>query len=79
MVQNTSLLMVHMMKQIELQHKLVIERVLVLSTLICVHTMLKDLKTLGYEVAEQLDWNVPNHLIVPTGSGAMLKCNLQRI
>jgi threonine synthase len=29
-------------------------------------------KTLGYEVAEQLDWNVPNHLIVPTGSGAML-------
>ena len=29
-------------------------------------------KTLAYEVAEQLDWNVPNHLIVPTGSGAML-------
>ena len=29
-------------------------------------------KTLGYEVAEQLDWNTPNHLIVPTGSGAML-------
>ena len=29
-------------------------------------------KTLAYEVAEQLDWNVPNHLVVPTGSGAML-------
>ena len=31
-------------------------------------------KTLAYEVAEQLDWNVPNHLIVPTGSH--VKCNL---
>ena len=29
-------------------------------------------KTLAYEVAEQLDWNAPNHLVVPTGSGAML-------
>ena len=29
-------------------------------------------KTLAYEAAEQLDWNTPNHLIVPTGSGAML-------
>ena len=29
-------------------------------------------KTLAYEVAEQLDWNTPNHLVVPTGSGAML-------
>ena len=29
-------------------------------------------KTLGYEVAEQLDWNVPDQLIVPVGSGAML-------
>ena len=29
-------------------------------------------KTLAYEVAEQLDWNVPDQLIVPTGSGAML-------
>ena len=32
-------------------------------------------KTLAYEAAEQLDWNVPNHLIVPTGSGAMLNAN----
>lgn len=29
-------------------------------------------KTLAYEVAEQLDWSVPDQLIVPTGSGAML-------
>ena len=29
-------------------------------------------KTLAYEVAEQLDWKVPDQLIVPTGSGAML-------
>lgn len=29
-------------------------------------------KTLAYEVAEQLDWNTPDHLIVPVGSGAML-------
>ena len=29
-------------------------------------------KTLAYEVAEQLDWAVPDQLIVPVGSGAML-------
>ncbi len=29
-------------------------------------------KTLAYEVAEQLNWKVPDQLIVPTGSGAML-------
>ena len=29
-------------------------------------------KTLAYEVAEQLGWNVPSNLIVPVGSGAML-------
>lgn len=29
-------------------------------------------KTLAYEVAEQLDWQVPDHLIIPVGSGAML-------
>ena len=29
-------------------------------------------KTLAYEVAEQLGWQVPDQLIVPTGSGAML-------
>ncbi|MEM2161011.1 MAG: threonine synthase, partial [Candidatus Nitrosotenuis sp.] len=29
-------------------------------------------KTLAYEVAEQLDWNVPDQLVVPVGSGAML-------
>ena len=29
-------------------------------------------KTLAYEVAEQLDWHVPDHLVVPVGSGAML-------
>ena len=29
-------------------------------------------KTLAYEVAEQLDWKVPDQLVVPTGSGAML-------
>ena len=29
-------------------------------------------KTLAYEVAEQLDWRVPDQLIVPVGSGAML-------
>jgi len=29
-------------------------------------------KTLAYEVAEQLNWQVPDQLIVPVGSGAML-------
>lgn len=29
-------------------------------------------KTLAFEVAEQLDWKVPDHLVVPVGSGAML-------
>jgi len=29
-------------------------------------------KTLAFEVAEQLDWDVPDHLVVPVGSGAML-------
>ena len=29
-------------------------------------------KTLAYEVAEQLNWEVPDHLIIPVGSGAML-------
>ncbi len=29
-------------------------------------------KTLAFEVAEQLDWQIPDHLVVPVGSGAML-------
>ncbi len=29
-------------------------------------------KTLAFEVAEQLDWQIPDQLIVPVGSGAML-------
>ncbi len=29
-------------------------------------------KTLGFEVCEQLNWNAPDHVIVPTGSGALL-------
>ncbi len=29
-------------------------------------------KTLAYEAAEQLDWQVPDQLVVPVGSGAML-------
>ncbi len=29
-------------------------------------------KTLAFEVAEQLGWQVPDHLVVPVGSGAML-------
>src|SRR6476659_3397777 len=29
-------------------------------------------KTLAYEVAEQLNWELPDHLIIPVGSGAML-------
>jgi threonine synthase len=28
-------------------------------------------KTLGYEVAEQLDWRLPQHVVVPSASGAM--------
>ena len=34
-------------------------------------------KTLAFEVCEQLDWNAPDHVIVPTGSGAML-CAIDR-
>lgn len=29
-------------------------------------------KTLAYEAAEQLGWQVPDHVVVPVGSGAML-------
>ncbi len=29
-------------------------------------------KTLGYEVAEQLDWKAPDHIIVPVASGSLL-------
>jgi threonine synthase len=29
-------------------------------------------KTLAFEVAEQLDWQVPDHLVIPVASGAML-------
>lgn len=29
-------------------------------------------KTLAFEVAEQLDWEVPDHLVIPVASGAML-------
>jgi threonine synthase len=29
-------------------------------------------KTLAFEVAEQLNWELPDHLIIPVGSGAML-------
>jgi len=29
-------------------------------------------KTLAFEVAEQLEWQVPDQLIIPVGSGAML-------
>lgn len=29
-------------------------------------------KTLAYEVAEQMNWEVPDNLIIPVGSGAML-------
>ena len=29
-------------------------------------------KTLAFEVCEQLDWEPPDHVIVPTGSGALL-------
>lgn len=29
-------------------------------------------KTLAFEVAEQLNWQVPDHLVIPVGSGAML-------
>ena len=28
-------------------------------------------KTLAYEVAEQLDWRIPDHVVVPSASGAM--------
>jgi threonine synthase len=29
-------------------------------------------KTLAYEVAEQLNWQIPDYIVVPVGSGAML-------
>lgn len=29
-------------------------------------------KTLAFEVADQLGWDVPDHLVIPVGSGAML-------
>ncbi len=28
-------------------------------------------KTLAYEVAEQLDWRIPDHVVIPSASGAM--------
>ena len=28
-------------------------------------------KTLGYEVAEQLGWRIPDHVVIPSASGAM--------
>ena len=34
-------------------------------------------KTLAFEVCEQLGWTAPDHVIVPTGSGAML-CAIDR-
>ncbi len=33
---------------------------------------LEGSKTLAYEVAEQLSWNVPDHVVIPVASGAML-------
>ncbi|MEM2211475.1 MAG: threonine synthase [Nitrososphaerales archaeon] len=29
-------------------------------------------KTLAFEIAEQLNWNLPDHIIIPIGSGALL-------
>jgi threonine synthase len=29
-------------------------------------------KTLGFEIAEQLDWRLPDHVIVPVGSGSQI-------
>jgi threonine synthase len=29
-------------------------------------------KTLGFEIAEQLNWQTPDHIVTPVGSGAML-------
>ena len=34
-------------------------------------------KTLGFEVAEQLGWKAPDHVIVPTASGALL-CSISK-
>ena len=34
-------------------------------------------KTLGYEICEQLGWRAPDHIIVPTASGALL-CAIDR-
>ena len=34
-------------------------------------------KTLAYEICEQLNWETPDHVIVPTGSGALL-CAIQK-
>ena len=36
------------------------------------HYYVEGSKTLAYEVAEQMDWQVPESLIIPVGSGAML-------
>ncbi len=32
-------------------------------------------KTLAFETAEQLGWSVPDHIVIPVGSGAMLNAN----
>ena len=36
-------------------------------------------KTLAYEVAEQLDWKLPDHAIVPTASGLLVHQDLEGV
>jgi threonine synthase len=32
---------------------------------------IEGIKTIAYEIAEQLDWNVPDHVVVPVGFGGL--------
>ena len=71
MVQTTLQLMEHMMMQIELQ-QIGDSKGIGIVNINMRSYYVEGSKTLAFEVAEQLDWQVPDQLIVPVGSGAML-------
>ena len=72
MVQIMLQLMEHMMMQIELLLQIGDSKGIGIVNINMRSHYVEGSKTLAYEVAEQLDWQVPDQLIVPVGSGAML-------